>query len=191
MTQNTRSSPEDRLRAIDDLLERAAERCEKARPQLNEARGLLASLRKDTLRSADLAEATRPSGRGPRPAKTVEYYHVEAIGRAWVLAEYRSTRPQPFRCPKAVPTAVASALAAEQRPLKFDEIRRAAEKQIGHREATYLFRIALRFMIDRGLVAHWQTRFRSAVPDLEAAMAKAWEAAKKATVSGRPIQRPR
>lgn len=187
----TRSSLHDRLTAIDVLLVRAAQRCDKARPQLKEARDLLAGVREDLPdRHEDHGDGTTPPGRGPRPAKTVEHYRVEAIGRTWALAEYRSSRPQPFRCPKAVLIEVARALARADHPLKFEDVRRATRRNLGGSTATYLFRIALRFMIARGLVEHGQTRFRATASELESAVADAWEAAKKAPVPGTPIRRP-
>ena len=186
----TRSSLHDRLTAIDVLLVRAAQRCDKARPQLKEARDLLAGVRADLPDRYGDSEDGTPPGRGPRHAKTVEHYRVEAIGRGWALAEYRSSRPQPFRCPKAVLTEVARALARADHPLKFEDVRRAVLKNLAKPPATYLLRISLRFMIARGLVEHGQTRFRATASDLESAVADAWEAAKKTPLHITPIRRP-
>lgn len=166
----------DRLSAVRVLVDRASANCKcgQTRPMLKDALVVLDEVR------GQLPEA--PTGHGPRPARTVQSYVVEQDRKGWVLAEYRSARPQPFRCPQQVFwTCVEVIQKSGSQPFKFTELQSQAEKRLGRQEPIYLFRISLRFLLWAKLIQHRQARFWTRRPDFKAAAREEWDRAKSSS----------
>lgn len=119
----------------------------------------------------------RPAARrqGPKVAKAVEGYRVERSPDGGVLAEFRSTGAEPFRCPKQFVDATAAEL-QRLRQSKFKGLHEAIEEAVGDRVPDYHIRTALRWMKHEGLIRHEKTRFSAATgASLRRAVAAAWK----------------
>jgi hypothetical protein len=166
----------ERLGAARVLVERAASYSKGGRAALvlKEALAVLDELRDQV--------PTAAPGRGPRPARRVLAHTVERRPEGWMLAEYRSGRAHPFRCPEKVFWACAESIQkAGAAPVKFTDLKSTVEKKLGQAEPIYLFRITLRFLDRAGLIQHRQARFWTKRPDFKAAVKQEWERAKERT----------
>jgi hypothetical protein len=91
-------------------------------------------------------------------------YLVEGTGLTETLTEYRgSGKSMPHRCPKALYEAIASVLAAADRPLSAEDIAAGVEKEMGVRPAEYQLRVPLRLWMTGTppLVSRVRARYRA------------------------------
>lgn len=125
---------------------------------------------------ADAGEKATSRRRGPKEAKTVEDYRVEKFpSRPAVLAEYRSTDAEPFRCPKDIVFATATAV-QDLKQCKFVDLHEAVQKALGERVPDYHIRTALRWMKHEQLIRHERAMFSPAkAGSLKSQATKAWK----------------
>ncbi|MBL4808634.1 MAG: hypothetical protein JKY43_01075 [Phycisphaerales bacterium] len=145
----------------------------KLAPHIAKAMTALNSLEHTAIFDADSHPSRRQ--RGPKQAHTVEGYRIERNSDGSVLAEYRSTDAEPFRCPKPIVEATAVEL-SKLKQSKFIDLFEAIKFAMGERIADYHVRTALRFMKHEGLVLHERARFSPARPgSLRVAVMKVWK----------------
>ncbi len=148
--------------------------CPSSGARIAKALAALQSLERELI--ADAGERPTARRRGPKAAKTVEDYKVEKFpSRPAVLAEYRSTDAEPFRCPKEIVLATATAV-HELKQCKFIDLHEAVQKALGERVPDYHIRTALRWMKHEQLIRHERAMFSPAkVGPLKSRATKAWK----------------
>lgn len=148
--------------------------CPSSAVRLAKALAALQSVERELI--AETGERPKARRRGPKVAKTVEDYRVEKIpSRPAVLAEYRSTDAEPFRCPKDIVFATATAV-QDLKQCKFVDLHEAVQKALGERVPDYHVRTALRWMKHEQLIRHERAMFSPAkAGSLKSQASKKWK----------------
>jgi hypothetical protein len=148
--------------------------CSSSSKRIAKALTALQSLERELVAMA--AEQPTALRRGPKVAKTVEGYRIEKYpSQPPVLAEYRSTEAEPFRCPMDIVLATAEGLQA-LKLCRFTDLHEAVQKSLGKRVADYQVRTALRWMKHAELIRHERAMFSpSTTGSLKPLVSKAWK----------------
>lgn len=122
----------------------------------------------------DIEDAWHDGGATPKPKRkssrgaTISGYSVEDWQGEPHLVEKRDSGAQPFRTPKSHFDAVVDILATASEPMRFEEIRTLAAKQLGLESESelpiYRLRIVMRFLDRLGLLKHESRRYRRTRP---------------------------
>ena len=118
----------------------------------------------------EIEDAWHAGGQTPKSKKkssrgaTITGYTVEDWHGEPHLVETRDSGAQPFRTPKSHYDAVVDILATANEPIRFEEIRSLAARQLGFETEDdlpiYRLRIVMRFLQQAGMLKHESRRYR-------------------------------
>lgn len=153
--------------------------CPRAQARVTRLIQLLGQI-EDTWHEGGVApKPKRTSSRGA----TITGYSVEDWQAEPHLVEKRDSGAQPFRTPKDHYDAVVDILATANEPMRFEEIRVLAAKQLGFESddelPIYRLRIVMRFLDRLGLLKHESRQYRrsSSARSFTSAASKEWKSA--------------